>query len=82
MAFLGPNDILVLEKNKGTVERIINGVKLPRPLLHVNVDYTEERGLLGVVVKNIPGHTYVFLYYTEAQPSKGDAMNAREENSL
>ena len=26
MAFLGPNDILVLEKNEGTVRRIVNGV--------------------------------------------------------
>src|ERR1044071_7410807 len=25
MAFLGPNDILVLEKNEGTVRRIVNG---------------------------------------------------------
>src|SRR5919112_4999487 len=25
MAFLGPNDILVLEKEKGTVQRIVNG---------------------------------------------------------
>ena len=29
MAFLGPNDILVLEKDKGTVQRIINGKILP-----------------------------------------------------
>jgi hypothetical protein len=25
MAFLGPNDILVLEKDKGTVQRIVGG---------------------------------------------------------
>ncbi|HET6799720.1 MAG TPA: hypothetical protein VFH25_04085, partial [Nitrososphaeraceae archaeon] len=25
MAFLGPDDILVLEKDKGTVQRIVNG---------------------------------------------------------
>ena len=25
MAFLGPNDILVLEKNAGAVQRIVNG---------------------------------------------------------
>src|SRR5919199_6428222 len=25
MAFLGPNDILLLQKNNGTVERIVNG---------------------------------------------------------
>jgi glucose/arabinose dehydrogenase len=31
MAFLGPNDILVLEKEKGTVQRILNGKMLPEP---------------------------------------------------
>ena len=30
MAFLGPNDILVLEKDEGTVNRIINGTMLLR----------------------------------------------------
>ena len=30
MAFLGLNDILVLEKDKGTVNRIINGVNVAK----------------------------------------------------
>ena len=37
MAFLGPNDILVLEKEAGTVQRITNGKVLPQPLLQVPV---------------------------------------------
>src|SRR5215218_7325067 len=37
MAFLGPDDILVLEKNEGTVRRIVNGSLLPNPVLDVNV---------------------------------------------
>ena len=28
LAFVGPDDILVLEKNKGTVQRIVNGQML------------------------------------------------------
>ena len=32
MAFLGPNDILVLEKETGLVKRILNGKILPTPL--------------------------------------------------
>ena len=36
MAFLGSNDILVLEKNDGTVKRITNGSMLADPLLDVN----------------------------------------------
>jgi glucose/arabinose dehydrogenase len=63
MAFLGPNDILVLEKEKGTVQRIINGQMLPEPLLDVNVGASQERCMCGIAIsKSIPGHIYVFLY--------------------
>jgi glucose/arabinose dehydrogenase len=66
MAFLGPNDILVLEKNEGKVQRIINGNMLSEPLLDVNVDNRGERGMLGIAVsKGEPKHPYVFLYYSE-----------------
>src|SRR5262245_8121362 len=47
MAFLGPDDILVLEKNKGTVQRITNGEISQEPLLDVNVSKYSERGMLG-----------------------------------
>ena len=68
MTFLGPNDILVLEKDIGTVQRIINGKMLAEPLLDVNVANENERGLLGIAVaKHTNGPTYVFLYYTEAK---------------
>ena len=44
MAFLAPNDFLILEKDKGTVQRVINGQTLDRPLLDVNVANSVERG--------------------------------------
>src|ERR687897_3254303 len=73
MAFLGPNDILILEKEKGTVQRIVNGKMLPEPLLDVNVATSQERCMCGVAVsKHIPGHTYVFLYYTEAESTDAE----------
>src|SRR5215210_1277084 len=51
IAFLGPNDILVLEKDKGTVQRIVNGKILAEPLLDVNVvKKSNSRGLLGIAV--------------------------------
>jgi len=66
MAFLGPKDILVTEKDDGTVRRIINGNLLPSPLLQVPVAIKSERGMLGLdVAKHNSGPTYVFLYYTE-----------------
>src|SRR5215217_7525476 len=66
MAFLGPNDILVLEKDKGTVQRIANGKMLEEPILDVNVNSEDERGLLGIAIsKNATNDkTYVFLFYT------------------
>jgi aldose sugar dehydrogenase len=74
MAFLGPNDILVLEKNKGTVQRIVNGKMLPQPLLDVNVATSVERCMCGIATavaknnsSNIGSTTYVFLYFTEAE---------------
>lgn len=72
MAFLGPDDILVLEKDKGTVQRIVNGVGLEEPVLDVSVNAEEERGLLGIAVsKNAStDRTYVFLFYTEAGDKK------------
>jgi glucose/arabinose dehydrogenase len=82
MAFLGPNDILVLEKNTGVVHRMVNGKMLPEPLLDVNVANEAERGLLGIAIakddnntntenKDDNGNTrHVFLYYTESGGGK------------
>src|SRR5919199_4289700 len=69
MAFLGPNDILVLEKNTGIVHRVLNGKMLPEPVLQVPVATEGERGLLGIAIaknKDNTGLSYAFLYYTES----------------
>lgn len=81
MAFLGPNDLLVLEKNEGNVKRIVNGTILQKPLLHVNVSNKGERGLLGIAIANHKenGKTYVFLYYTESVSK--DSKNKSTENT-
>jgi aldose sugar dehydrogenase len=50
MAFLDANDILVLEKNKGTVQRIIDGNRQDEPVLDLDVAIRSERGLLGTAV--------------------------------
>ena len=70
MAFLGPNDILVLEKNTGKVQRILDGNLQENPLLQVNVGTQVELGLLGIATSNNQeGKTSVFLYYSEANSS-------------
>jgi aldose sugar dehydrogenase len=71
MAFLGStDDILVIEKDNGTVRRIIDGQVQQQPLLDVavaNDNGTNERGLFGLAVaKQNETTTYVFLYFTES----------------
>ena len=77
MAFLGPDDILVLEKDTGIVHRILNGKILPEPLLDVSVANEAERGLLGIAITKGNNNAengdndnkdarHVFLYYTQS----------------
>ncbi len=49
MAFLGPNDMLVLEKATGKVQRVVNGV-VQSTVLDLPVDSASERGLLGIAL--------------------------------
>jgi aldose sugar dehydrogenase len=72
MAFLGPDDFIVLEKDKGTVLRVINGVIPSKPLLDVNVATSVERGMLGVAVSKDASKTFVYLYYTEIHGRDSD----------
>ncbi|HZD35812.1 MAG TPA: PQQ-dependent sugar dehydrogenase [Nitrososphaeraceae archaeon] len=73
MAFLSQDDILVLEKDKGTIMRVVDGVVQPEPLLDVNVATEVERCMCGIAISqnNETGKTYVFLYYTEAEGEDG-----------
>ncbi len=69
MAFLGPDDILVAEKNTGRVLRVIDGEIQDSPVVDVQVannNNTNERGLLGMAVDKSGDTTYVFLYFTES----------------
>jgi aldose sugar dehydrogenase len=79
MAFLGLDDILVLEKDNGIVRRIVNGTLLPELLLDVSVANKHERGMLGIAVAektNPIAPPYVFLYFTESAATKeGDGSD-------
>ena len=61
MAFLGLDDFLVLEKDKGTVVRVLNGNLLDNPILDVDVGNSVERGMVGIAVARNGSTTYVFL---------------------
>ena len=76
LAFLGPDDFLVLEKATGAVRRVVGGVLLPSPVLSVPVNSDSERGLLGIAVNRaVP--PAVFLYLTEAATLNGPAIANR-----
>ena len=77
MTFLGPDDILVVEKDKGTVRRVVNGALLKEPLLDVNVEDKLKGCLCGIATATVENNnstgenssplTYVFLYFTVSQ---------------
>src|ERR1051326_5556685 len=65
MAFLGPDDLLVLEKATGKVQRILNG-QAPTTVLDLAVNSGSERGLLGIALHpDFPANPGVYLYWTE-----------------
>ena len=85
MAFLGPNDFLVLEKQSGTVKRVLDGVAQATPLLDVSVANENERGMLGIVVEReidsqskINPHTYVFVTFTESDEDGSDDCSSSD----
>jgi aldose sugar dehydrogenase len=83
MAFLGHQDILVLEKD-GTVRLVSNGEIQDKPVLQVPVESMNERGMLGVTITKDnrqanesvneveSDRIYVFLFYTE---TAGDSFD-------
>jgi aldose sugar dehydrogenase len=80
MAFLGPDDILVLEKEKGTVQRIVNGKILSTPVFTVDIASQVERCMCGIAVSKSDSRTvYVFLYFTEAEDG-GDGSDGGSSN--
>ena len=66
MAFIGENDLLVLEKSTGRVQRVVNGA-IDSTVLDLAVNFGSERGLLGVALHpDFPGNPGVYLYWTES----------------
>ncbi|MGI9027208.1 MAG: PQQ-dependent sugar dehydrogenase [Burkholderiaceae bacterium] len=67
MAFIGPSDALVLEKQTGQVKRVDlkTGAAL-KVVLDLSVNNFSERGLLGIALHpDFPNTPKVYLYHTE-----------------
>jgi len=82
MAFIGPDDILVLQKDDGKVRRVTGGVLQAGAVLDTAVDNASERGMLGIAVHpNFPASPYVYLYYTESS-AEGDSSGSPAGNRV
>lgn len=67
MAFIGPDDILVVEKASGQVRRITSGVLSPTPVLDLAVNSNSERGLLSIALDpDFPKNPSVYLCWTQS----------------
>jgi glucose/arabinose dehydrogenase len=66
IAFLGDDDLLVLEKATGRVLRVRDGV-VEGAVLDLAVNFGSERGLLGIALHPVfPTNPGVYLYWTES----------------
>jgi aldose sugar dehydrogenase len=66
LAFLGPSDMLVLEKDTGKVQRVTGGA-LAGTVLDLAVNSGSERGLLGIALHpRFATNGFVYLYWTES----------------
>ena len=71
LAFLGPRDMLVLEKQTGQVVRVQNGA-VTGTVLDLAVNNASERGLLGITLHPQFGSTgFVYLYWSCRTPGPG-----------
>ena len=81
IAFLGNNDILLLEKNTGKVYRIVNG-NITNLVIQLNVSQKDERGLLGIAVtgkgESKQDDRLVLLYYTYCPKIKAGVNNTSQ----
>jgi glucose/arabinose dehydrogenase len=80
LAFIGSNDILVLEKNTGQVQRVVDGL-VQGTVLDLAVNFGSERGLLGIALHpDFPANPGVYLYWTES--TTGADTNVLSETPL
>ena len=74
LVFLGPDDLLVLQKDNGRVLRVTGGV-VQAQVLDVNIEASGERGLLGITKDPDFRHNgFIYLYYTEAVGVDGGSV--------
>jgi glucose/arabinose dehydrogenase len=79
MAFIGPNEFLVVEKNTGQVKHVVDG-SVEGTVLDLSVNFASERGLLGLALHpNFPVNPGVYLFWTCRSTAPFDADPFRPE---
>ena len=88
LAFLAANDMLVLEKDSGRVQRIVDGA-FHSTVLDLGVNRASERGLLGIALHpDFPVDPGVYLFWTcrstapPADPFFPDEVRCLDTNML
>lgn len=82
IAFLGPNDFFVIEKNTGRVKRVHDGTTTT--VLDLGVNFASERGLLGIALSpHFSADHGVYLYWTcRATAPPPDQASLQEQRCL
>src|SRR4026207_1677451 len=79
MAFLSDSEILVLEKNTGIVQYVLDGV-IDHAALDLAVNNFSERGLLGAALDpDFEDNHFVYLYWSCIAPPSGDPFMPSQE---
>ncbi len=81
IAFLGRDDMLVLEKNTGMVKRVVNGA-VQSTVLDLAVNNASERGLLGIALHPrfyTNGFVYLFWSCRSSVPADADPFFPEQE---
>jgi len=80
-AFVGPDEMLVFEKDTGKVKRVKAGV-VRNVALDLNVDRSSERGGLGLALDpDFANNQYVYLYYSISSAG-GDTSGQWADNRV
>src|SRR5688572_4763091 len=88
IAFLGDDDLLVLEKDSGKVKRVVDG-DVTGTVLDLAVNNFSERGLIGITLHpQFPANPGVYLFWScrtagpPADPFEAPAQTCSDDNLL
>ena len=82
IGFLGPNDMLVLQKTNNTIMRVVNGQMLDEPVLDLGNSTKIIGCMCGIAIaRNDTGTSYAFVYYYLAEVT-GENGTTKLVNSL